>query len=302
MNFAIAQNKKIKNIKQLTRDILDFVAPYIWLLPAFVLFTVFTFFPFIKTIYLTFFLTNVSGQAVKFVGLDNYIRIFGSDSFLNSLRLTFQFAALVGIGTFIFSLFLALLASSQHRGGRFYEVLFSLPMAIASAAAAIIWNFILAPGSGFLNHLLGTHILWLSDTKIALYSVALVTIWSGIGASFIFLMVGFRNVPVELLESAAIDGASTLQKIFKILIPMASPQIFFVIFLNISGSFRAFAQIRLLTRGGPVQSTNVLIYSLYSMAFSDNRFESACVLALTLFVIIFLVTRIQFYFEKKVVY
>lgn len=288
--------------KQMAANLLNTASAYIWLLPAIILFTTFTFYPFVKTIYLTFFLTNAAGQPVRFVGLNNYIRIFGSEGFSNTLFLTFKFAALVGLGTFVMSMFLALLAASKQRGGRIYEIMFSLPMAVASAAASIIWNFVFAPRAGVMNYLLGTQFLWLSDTNLALYVVALVTIWSGIGASFIFLMVGFRNVPTELLESAAIDGASPLDRVFKILIPLASPQIFFVIFLNIAGSFQAFAQIRLLTRGGPLQSTNVLIYSVYDMAFNNNRFESACVLALTLFVIIFLVTRIQFYFEKKVVY
>lgn len=275
---------------------------YLWLLPAIVLFSTFTFYPFIKTIYLTFFLTNATGQPVQFVGFGNYFRILPSDEFANSVYLTFKFAVLVGTGTFLTAMVLALLATAKWRGGQIYEVMFSLPMAVASAAASIIWNFIFAPRAGLLNYLLGTEVRWLSDPNWALYSVALVTVWSGIGASFIFLMVGFRNVPVELLESASIDGASTLARIFKILIPIASPQIFFVIFLNIVGSFQAFAQIRLLTRGGPLDSTNVLIYSLYDKAFNNSRFESACVLALVLFLIIFLVTRIQFYLERKVVY
>lgn len=288
--------------KRTFSSIVDTISPYLWLTPAIVLFTTFTFYPFAKTIYLTFFLTNNAGQPVRFVGFDNYFRIFKSSAFSNSVLLTFEFALLVGVGTFTVAMFLALLAARKQRGSQIYEVMFSMPMAVASAAASIIWNFVFAPRAGVLNFLLGTQISWLSDPNVALYAVAMVTVWSGMGASFIFLMVGFRNVPVELLESAEIDGASSLQRIFKIMIPLASPQIFFVVFLNIVGSFQAFAQIRLLTRGGPLDATNVLIYALYDMAFSNNRFESACVLALTLFVIIFLVTRIQFFLEKKVVY
>lgn len=276
--------------------------PYIMLIPTLVLLGVFTFFPFIKTIVLSFFLTNAQGKAVKFVGFQNFIRILPSKSFLNSLWLTIKFALVVGVGTFVISMFLSLLCTNIVRGSRVYEVMYTIPMAIASAPASIIWFFILTPGTGVLNSLLHTKILWLSNPKIAIYTIAMVTIWASIGVSVIFLMTGFRNVPAELQESAIIDGATKLQRIKHILIPVASPQIFFVIFLNIVNSFRAFAQIRLLTNGGPMDSTSTLIYSLYNMAFHDNRFESACVLSLVLFLIIFLVTRIQFLFEHKVNY
>lgn len=272
-----------------------------FLVPAMVLFLAWTFYPFLKTIYLTFFLTNTSGEPVKYVGFANYIRIFKSSGFQNSVGLTVKFALLVGAGTFAVSMLLALLCTNKYRGSRVYEVMYALPMAIASAPASIIWFYVLNP-TGILNRILGTNVLWLSNPKVAIYSIAIVTIWQSIGVSVIFLMTGFRNVPTDLLESAAIDGASKLKRITKIMIPVASPQIFFVIFLNITSSFRAFAMIYLLTDGGPANSTNTLIYSLYNMAFHDSRFESACVLSLALFAIIFIVTRIQFLFEKKVNY
>lgn len=299
MSLSLASKKRNSEPKKYNRHP---ITPYILLLPALILFTLFTFYPFLKTIYLSFFLTNATGEPVKFVAFDNFVRIFTSDDFINSLIVSLKFAALVGVGTFTTSMFLALLSVSKSRGSRVYEVMYALPMAIASAPASIIWFFMLNPGSSVINYIFGLDFLWLSDQNMALYAVALVTIWSSIGASYIFLLVGFRNVPLDLLESASIDGASPLQQIFHILLPVASPQIFFVIFLNITGSFRTFAQIRLLTHGGPIKSTNVLIYQLYTYAFRDNRFESACVIALTLFVMIFIVARIQFLFEKKVHY
>ena len=301
MNIALKQSNSVSQSNKHHRKHKTW-APYIMLLPAFILFSMFTFYPFFKTIYLTFFLTNAKGQPVKFVLFDNYTRILTSASFENSLLVTFKFAALVGFGTFFISMFLALLCTSKRKGSRIYEVMYALPMAIASAPASIIWFFMLTPGSSVINRIFGLDWLWLSDINLAIYAIAIVTVWSSIGVSFIFLMVGFRNVPIELLESAEIDGASELQRIFRIMIPIASPQIFFVIFLNITSAFRTFAQIRLLTKGGPANSTDVLIYSLYTMAFHDNRFESACVIALVLFLLIFLITRIQFLFEKKVQY
>ena len=123
-----------------------------------------------------------------------------------------------------------------------------------------------------------------------------------IGSSFIFLLVGFRNVPEELLESSILDGANAWQRVRHVLVPVASPQIFFVLFLNINSSFKSFAQIKLLTSGGPVNSTMTLIYSIYKNAMINGRFETACIQAIFLFLLIFGITRIQFILEKKVVH
>ena len=278
-------------------------APYLFLLPCMVVFAVFVFWPFAKTIAYSFTLTNSRGQPVEFVGFENYINLFKSAQFRNSLKLTLIFAPMVGIPTFIFAYFLAATATTRMKGSRIYEVMYSLPMAIASAPAAAIWFMLLSSGkSGIVNHILGTDIRWLLDARYALFGVAFVTVWLSIGASFIFLLTGFRNVPEDIIESSIIDGAGYFKRLFRIVTPIASPQIFFVIFLNIVNSFQAFAQIRLLTKGGPSYSTNVLVYTIYEAAIRDSRFETAFAQSMVLFFIILIITIIQFKTEDKVVY
>jgi sn-glycerol 3-phosphate transport system permease protein len=153
-----------------------------------------------------------------------------------------------------------------------------------------------------VNFLLGTEIRWFLDAKFALLGVAFVTVWLNIGAGFIFLLTGFRNVPDELIESARIDGAGYFKRLFGIITPVASPQIFFVVFLNIIVSFQAFAQIRLLTQGGPSYSTNVLVYSIYQAAIRESRFETAFAQSMVLFFIILGITIVQFKTEDKMVF
>lgn len=288
-----------KPLKKLKRNP---TTPYILLLPAVFLFAMFVIYPFIKTLYLSFTLTNARGEIVKFFGLNNYIRLFSSDSFWLSVKVSFKFAALVGIPAFLIGFVLALMASNQLRGSRLYEVMYSMPLAVASAPAAAIWFMILNPATGILNYILRSHNNWLSDPKLALVSVAMVTVWCITGTTFIFLLTGFRNVPTELLESASIDGAGYLRKVFNIIVPVASPQIFFVIFFDTIQSFQTFAQIKLLTDGGPSYKTETLVFSLYRTAFLDARWETACAMAVILFLIIFLITRIEFLFESKVNY
>jgi len=276
--------------------------PYLLLLPSLALFTAFTFWPFLRTIFLSFSYTDKKGNMVGWAGFENYVRIMTSKTFWTMMGNTVRFALMVGIGTLLVAMILALLSTSKFRGSRLYEVCYALPMAVASAPAASIFTFIMKKDTGMLNLILGTDIAWLQDKNWALIAVAIVTVWLSIGASFIFLLVGFRNVSDDLLESARLDGAGVFRRAFSILIPVASPQIFFVVFLNIANSFKAFAQIKLLTDGGPTGATTTLIYSMYQNAILNGRYETACVQAIILFLVIFAVTRIQSRMENKVVF
>lgn len=204
--------------------------------------------------------------------------------------------------TFAIALIFALLATKKVRFSKWYQTMYALPMAIASSPAAAIFLFIFRQKNGLLNNLLGTSISWTTKLPYAFWAVCSMTIWMHVGISFIFLLVGFRNVPEEVLESAWLDGAGPLARIRHILIPMASPQLFFVLFLNISSSFRSFAQIRLLTGGGPANGTKNLIYYIYENAMINGRFETACVQAVVLFILIFSITQIQFALEKRMVH
>jgi len=278
------------------------IKPYLYILPSFIIFITFTFYPFIKTLFLSLNLTNRRGQAVEFVGFENYINLLSSPEFWNSVLLTFKLALFLLVPVMLISLFLALLANERRKNGRVYELLFSMPCAIASAPASLIWLMISHPTNGILNHLIHKEIGWLSDPSYALITVAAVTVWLGIGMSFIFLYAGLKSLPEELMESATIDGASYFRKLRSIILPMLSPQLFFVFFMNTVAAFQAFAQIRLLTQGGPGDSTNVLVNSLYQDAFINSRFDLASAKSLALFIIVLLITLLQFSFEKDKVY
>ena len=215
------------------------------------------------------------------------------------MRVSFKFAFLIGVPTFFIGFVLALMANNKLKGSRIYETMYSLPMAVASAPAATIWFLIYSSGSGILNYIFKTDIRWLQDKSIAIYSVALVTVWMNMGVNFIFLLTGLRNVPQDLIECSRLDGAGYFAQLFNVIIPMASPQIFFVIFLDITTSFQSFAQIKLLTQGGPSYSTEILVYNIYRTAFETNHFDRACAQSIILFFIIFVITRIQLLIEKK---
>ncbi|OPJ59491.1 carbohydrate ABC transporter permease [Clostridium chromiireducens] len=282
--------------------ILKKIEPYLYLTPCLLGFWIFMFFPFLKTIFLSFNITNANGEAVEFVGFDNYKELFLSSDFLNSIQITIKFVAITAIPAIIIGLILAVLANRKFKGNNVFEVMFAMPMAVSSSAAAVVWMLLFHPSIGIINYLIKAQIGWLTDEKLALFSVALVTVWLNIGLNFIFILTGLKNIPDELNESAQIDGASKILKFFRLTFPLISPTLFFVVFINMVNSFQSFAQIKLLTSGGPANSTNVIVHEIYREAFFNNRFETACAESTVLFFIIFLITLVQFGFEKKGVF
>ena len=286
------QGKKKRKIKLIC---------YFLILPAMIFLGCFTFYPFGKAIYLSFFVTDTLGNPGTFVGLKNFQRVFKSDGFKSSIVATFRFALLVGVGTFFLSMFFAYFSLENRKGSKVYQTMFALPIALSSVPISAIAIYILGR-NGLLNAMLGTEISWLSTESTALYACAAVTIWASVGSSYIFLLVGFRNVDDSLLESAIIDGAGYFRRFIKIYIPIASPQIYFVVFLNIIHSFKSFAIVKLLVGAGPNDTTNVLIYATYSNAFLRGRYETACVYALVLCTVIFVFSRLQKFFEKRAVH
>ncbi|MFV0399428.1 MAG: carbohydrate ABC transporter permease [Oscillospiraceae bacterium] len=279
------------------------IIPYLFLLPAMAVFALFSYLPFLKTIAMSFSITDNRGQIKKLVGLLNYTELLGSPEFRETLLTTLKFVPMIFFPTLLLGLFLACLAEKKLKFfSPISETLFALPMAVASASAAVVWKMLFNPSSGALNYLLGTDISWLADKNWALISVALVTVWLQTGITFIFLVTGLRGVPAELAESASIDGCGPLRTFFHIKLPMISPTLFFVVFLNITTSFQTFGQIRLLTQGGPGSSTTVLVYQIYQEAFMNKRYGSAGAMSIILFLLMLCITLIQFRFEKKGVF
>lgn len=284
------------------KNLLKKLEPYLYLIPCLLGFWIFMFYPFIKTIFLSFNITNANGEAVEFVGFDNYKELFLSQDFISSIGVTLKFVVITAIPAIIIGLALAILANKKLKGSKVYEIMFAMPMAVSSSAAAVVWMLLFHPSIGVFNYILKSQIGWLTDEKIALFSVALVTVWLNIGLNFIFILTGLKNIPDELNESAQIDGAKMGRKFFKLTLPLISPTLFFVVFINMINSFQSFAQIKLLTSGGPANSTNVIVHEIYREAFFNNRFETACAESIILFFIILLITLIQLKFEKKGVY
>lgn len=283
------------------------LAGLLYLSPMLIILSVFTFYPMLKTLYYSFFSTNARGVPVMFVGFDNYVGLFQSDSFLTSMTGTFLFVLYtVPLGV-AFAFFLAVISSEKLRGIEFFRIIFSSTVGVSVAAGSMIFLFLFHPSIGFLNHVLDwiglPPIHWLTDPKWALISIAATSIWMGVGFNYIILLGGLQSIPEDIYESARIDGAGYWSRLFRITLPMVSPTLFFVIIVTVIHSFQSFGQIDILTKGGPAESTNLIVYSIYQNAFIHYKFGIASAQAIILFLIVLLATLIQFKVgEKKVHY
>lgn len=272
---------------------------YLYLVPSLLIFAVFLFYPFFKTLYLSLFMTNKMGQAKLFVGLQNYTDLLRSASFLNSLKVTLIFVVIVVFGSMVLGLTAAVLCNRAFPGIRAFSTAYALPMAIASSSAAMIFKIMLHPAVGIMNKLLGLDINWLNDPATALYCVAILTAWLNSGINFLYFSAGLGNIDETIYERASVDGASGVQQFFSLTLPGLSPIMFYTLVVNIIQAFQSFGQIKLLTEGGPSESTNVIVYSIYRDAFFNYRFGNASAQSVILFVIIMLITLVMFRLEKK---
>ena len=297
-NLTVRNSKSSLNRSSGVRSLGESVEPYLFLLPCLLVFALFLFYPFFKTLYLSLFITDKMGMPKLFVGLDNYAALLQSGSFRNSLMVTLEFVVIVVVLGLLFGLAGALLCNRSFPGIRFFSTAYALPMAIASSSAAMIFQVMLHPSIGIVDKLLGTDINWVADPSYALICVAILTAWLSSGINFLYLSAGLSGIEASLYESASVDGANALQKLLHITLPGLSPVLFFTLTIDIILSFQSFGQVKILTQGGPGEATNLIVYSIYRDAFFNYRFGTAAAESIILFLIILLLTLLMFRSEK----
>lgn len=281
------------------KSFIEKIQPYLYLAPVLILLGIFMFWPFIQTIVRSLFGTDSFGQMVEFIGLEHYITLFTDSSFWNSMWVTFKFVVVVVVVGIVIGFSAAILTQRTFPGIRIFTTSYAMPMAIASAGISMVFIVMLNPSIGIINHLLDTNTNFLADPDWALITVGVVTGWLNSGLNFLYFSSGLASIDDTLYESASIDGANGWQKFRYITIPSLKPIFFFVLVTNIINAFQGFGQINILTRGGPGEATNVIVYDIYRNAFLNYRYGYASAESVVLFLIVMVLTIIMFILRRR---
>ena len=280
---------------------------FLYISPFLLGFLIFTAYPMIASLYLSFTKFNII-SAPTWIGLDNYQEAFFQDEqFWGSLKRTGIFALLnVTLGV-LGSLGAALLLSQNYKGTTTFRTFFFLPSITPVIASALLWVWIFQPTIGLLNYLLGMVGIqgppWLQSGTWAIPSVAIISLWGTIGGSrMIIFLAALQSVPQELYEAAEIDGAGPWRKFWTITLPMISPTMFFNVVLTIIGSLSVFSLSYIATGGGPNYATYFYVYHLFKSAFEFSRMGYAAAMAWVFFLIVLVLTAIQFRVSKSWVF
>ncbi len=278
--------------------------PYLFLLPSFIFLTLFFFIPFFQTIFLSFQDYSNDIYNPVFAGFSNYKLLFSSQEFYTALINTFIFLILAVPILSVLPLIVAVFINQKIRGISIYKVLIYLPVVVSIVVVAIAFKWIYAQ-EGILNYFLELFhfrpIGWLTDTHFAMLSIAIVTIYKGIGYYMMIYLSALIGVPKELYEAADIDGASPLKKHLTVTVPHIMPVIALVVTVSSISALKVFAEIYVMTKGGPLNSTKTIVYYIYERAFEnlDLSMAAAASVVLLLVILIFSIINIIFFEGKR---
>ena len=280
------------------------LSPYLWVMPALVVYGVFTLVPLVSGLWLS--LLRWDGiEPARFIGLRNFERLFRDEKLASALLHNVQYAVGTVSGKIVLSLGLALLLNQALRGRGFYRTALFLPVVMSFVVVGILWTWIYNLDFGLLNSLLravgldGLALNWLGDTKVALWALIGVDIWKWYGFHMVIFLAGLQTIPAELYEAARIDGASRLNRLFNITLPLLRPVMLVNVTISLLGAMNVFDIPYVMTQGGPANATNVLALHMYLEAFKFNRIGYGAAISYTLFALIGVLALIQIWLMSR---
>lgn len=281
---------------------------FLFAIPAFVLFVVFWIFPVLQLF--GYSVTNYNGFSpiYKFVGLKNYAFLFSNGSLLNSLKNTLIYTVILVVVSNIIALLIALALNSKIHAIGFYRTAIYIPTLFSAIVVGFIWSYVYMPGDGLISTLLtkvglnGAAFNILGDYNSALYGIILVDIWKNIGTTMIIYLAGLQTIDTSLLEAGMIDGCNATQLNTKIKLPLLAAAININVIFSVINGLKAFDYSFVMTNGGPGTSTNTLMFTIYKIAFTEQKFGRASAFSVVSFLLIVLITAgmIRFMNKKEV--
>ena len=281
--------------------------PYALVAPQLAVVLIFFYWPAAQAVLQSFLLQDAFGLSTSFVWLDNYQELLSQPDYFAAIVRTFVFAIAIAFSSLSLALLLAAMADKPLRGGTVYRTLLIWPYAVAPPVVGVLWVFMLNPSLGVLARgLRGMGVDWnpLLDGNQAALLIILAAAWKQISYNFLFFLAGLQSIPKSVIEAAAIDGARPMRRFWTVIFPLLAPTIFFLLVVNIVYAFfDTFGIIDTITRGGPGNATQTLVYKVYVDGLLGGNLGSSAAQSVILMIIVVLLTAIQFRFvERKVTY
>jgi len=274
----------------------DAITGYIFIAPAVFGLLVFMLYPIIASFVISTFDWNVL-TSPKFNGINNYFELFTDRVFLISLTNTLKWVVFYVPLSILVSFIMALAMDMPVRGISFFRTVFYIPVVTPIICVALLFTWIYNKEFGILNHIIyslgGKPVGWLTESNLAIFSIALMSIWKWAGYNMLIMLAGLQGIPDTLYEAAEIDGVTPFKKVWYIKLPLLKPAFFFIILTSVIDAFQVFSEIYIMTKGGPGYSTYTISYYLFTNAFEYGKMGYACAMAVILFVIIMTITLIQ---------
>jgi raffinose/stachyose/melibiose transport system permease protein len=280
-----------------------FIHQLVFIGPAVFFFALILVIPFIMSIYYSFTAWNGVSTKISWIGIANYKQILFHDSgYYHAFWFTFLYAIVGVFFTNLVGFLLALMLTQALKLRNVLRTIFFMPNVIGGLLLGFIWSFIFVKGFATIGDLTGLaffNLPWLGDAPTAFWGIVIVTVWKGAGYVMVIYIAGLTNVPKDLIEAARIDGATKLQMLWKITLPLIMPAITVCLFLTISWGFKVFDLVVSLTKGGPFNSTESVSLNIYQEAFRNNALGLGSAKAVVFFIIVALITVIQVIITKK---
>lgn len=294
----------MKVMKITKREKNEFLWGWLFVLPTAVGLIILNLIPMFRTLFQSFYKTGDFGRGNKFIGLKNYQKLLTDHDVWQSLWNTIKYVLAEVPSSIVLALIIAVLLNAKIRGRAIYRTIFFLPMIAAPAAIAMVWRWLYNSQFGLINNVFHTKVAWVSDPNIAIYSIAVIGIWSVLGYNVVIFLAGLQEIPKDYYEAAQIDGVSPLGQFFYITVPLLSPSIFFVSVTRMIAALQVFDLIfMVMDESNPaIDKTQSLVYLFYDYNFTYNDKGYGATIAVLLLVVILLITIFQLFAQKKWVY
>ena len=285
-----------------TEQLRKTIKPYLFILPMVIVFGVFSVYPMLRSIYLSFMKTNATATENTFVGLSNYITMLHDKRLPTIVKNTLVYGFSQVVLTLVLGLFLAAIANSRSvRFRTLFRVSTFYPYILPMAVVAMVWIYIYNPQRGAINLMLGQRIPWLQSYDTVLPALIAVAVWKSLGFNFLLILAGMQNISQEFYEAASLETKSQVKQYFHITLPMLKPTLFNVILLSVTGSFQSMDLISIMTSGGPGDASNVMMLYIYQEGIISRRIGYGSTLSTAFLLVLFAFTFVYLHYGERMV-